>query len=61
MDNLADFAELATPARLLPLLALEEAQDVVELLASVGTGGVLDREWARTLEMNPAARVPSRD
>ncbi|MFD0033066.1 hypothetical protein ACFVJK_33295 [Streptomyces sp. NPDC127172] len=60
MDNLADFAEPAAPAPLLPLLTLGEAQDV-EVLAAVVAGERADVDLARSLAMNLAARVPSRD
>ncbi|MFF2502159.1 hypothetical protein ACFVTY_02000 [Streptomyces sp. NPDC058067] len=49
------------PAPLLPLVTLEEAQDMVEVLAQAAAGEPVDRDWARSLAMNLAARVPSRD
>ncbi|MGW6358546.1 hypothetical protein ACWFR5_26075 [Streptomyces sp. NPDC055092] len=61
MDNLADFAEPAAPAPLQPLLTLGEAQDVLEVLAAVVAGERADVDLARSLAMNLAARVPSRD
>lgn len=49
------------PARLLPLLTLGEAHDVLDVLAAVVNGGVPDVEAAGVLLSNLAARVPSRD
>lgn len=49
------------PAPLLPLLSLVEAQALLPLLAAVRDGGEPDREAARWLLGNLAARVPSRD
>ncbi|WP_405634218.1 hypothetical protein OHB53_08630 [Streptomyces sp. NBC_00056] len=49
------------PPPLLPLMTLEEAQDVVEMLALVSAGEPVDREWVRILARNLAARIPSRD
>lgn len=49
------------PAPLLPLLTLVEAQELLPLLAAVLDGGQPDREAARWLLGNLAARVPSRD
>lgn len=46
---------------LLPLLSLLEAHAVLEVLAAVVHGGAPDRETARGLLMNLAARVSSRD
>ncbi|ARX81563.1 hypothetical protein SMD44_00961 [Streptomyces alboflavus] len=46
---------------LLPLLTLSEAQDVVEVLARVAAGEVVDRGWVGDLASLLAARVPSRD
>jgi hypothetical protein len=45
----------------LPLLTLEEAQDVVEVLAAVVEGGEVDEQLAWCLLSNLAARVPSRE
>ncbi|MFD0514996.1 hypothetical protein ACFQ0Q_40795 [Streptomyces aureus] len=58
-QSLTSPADFAPPAPLLPLLTLGEAQDVVELLATVAVGGVAGSRWAHTLAMNRAARVPS--
>ncbi|MDR3084298.1 MAG: hypothetical protein LBV60_25860 [Streptomyces sp.] len=52
---------LHAPLPLLPLLTLEEAHDVLGVLAAVAVGGVPDRETARYVLMNLAARVPARD
>lgn len=49
------------PARLLPLLTLAEAHDVLDVLAAVVTGGSPDVEAAGVVLSNLAARVPSRD
>jgi hypothetical protein len=48
-------------APLLPLLTLDEAQALLPLLAAVLEDGKPDREAARWLLGNLAARVPSRD
>lgn len=61
VDSPADFATPSPPAALLPLLTVEEAQDVVEVLARVAAGEHADVDLARSLAMNLAARVPSRD
>ncbi|MFI9781676.1 hypothetical protein ACIHCV_45030 [Streptomyces sp. NPDC051956] len=66
MDNLAldcstDFTAPEAPAALLPLLTVEEAQDVLEILPAVVPDAPADAHLARTLLMNLAARVPSRD
>lgn len=62
MDDLA--ADISTaldpPAPLLPVLSLDEAQDVVDVLAAVVNGGQPDVEAAGVLLSNLAARVPSR-
>lgn len=49
------------PAVRLPLLTLEEAQELLMLLAAVLDGDRVDEEFARYLLGNLAARVPSRD
>jgi hypothetical protein len=49
------------PAPLLPLLSLDEAQELLPLLAAVRDGGRPDREAAGWLLGNLAARLPSRD
>ena len=49
------------PAVLLPVLTLEEAQDVVEVLAAVVNGSVPDVELAAEVLSNLAARIPARD
>ncbi|MCX5083806.1 hypothetical protein [Streptomyces sp. NBC_00401] len=66
MDDLAldcstDFAVPEPPAALLPLLTVGEAQDVLEILAAVANHTPANADLARTLLMNLAARVPSRD
>ncbi|MFJ9037941.1 hypothetical protein ACIRF8_15280 [Streptomyces sp. NPDC102406] len=59
MDVDDDRTALDPPAPLLPLLTLEEAQDVLGILAVVSDGGHPDREAAAWLLSNLAARVPS--
>ena len=49
------------PAVLLPVLTLDEAQDVVEVLGAVVDGGEVDEQLAFCLLSNLAARIPSRD
>lgn len=49
------------PAPLLPLLSLEEAHAVLDVLAAVAEGATPDREAAGWLLSNVAARVPARD
>lgn len=61
LDEPGDFAMPEPPATLLPLLTLEEAQDVVEILAAVVDGVRADERLAYSLLMNLAARVPSQD
>ncbi|MFB6680181.1 hypothetical protein ACFCWG_48935 [Streptomyces sp. NPDC056390] len=61
LDQPGDFAVPDPPAALLPLLTVEEAQDVLEILAAVANDAPADADLARTLLMNLAARVPSRD
>ncbi|MFE6887986.1 hypothetical protein [Streptomyces sp. NPDC057694] len=46
---------------LLPLLSLEEAQEIVTVRGAVVNGSAPDHETARWLLANLAARVPSRD
>ncbi|MFD4644749.1 hypothetical protein [Streptomyces sp. NPDC058441] len=60
-DSPADFAAPAPPAALLPLLTVEETQDVLEILAAVANDAPADADLARTVLMNLATRVPSRD
>lgn len=62
MDDLAvDLPTAADlPAPLLPLLTLDEAHDVLDVLSAVVTGGRSDVEAAGALLSNLAARVPSR-
>jgi hypothetical protein len=62
--GVTDFADLTAvdpPAPRLPLLSLEEAQDVVEVLAAVVAGADPDVDLARHLLSNLGSRVPSRD
>lgn len=63
MDDLA--ADLPTaadpPAPLLPVLTLDEAHDVLDVLAAVVSGGQPDVEAAGVVLSNLAARAPSRD
>lgn len=62
MDLAADLPTAADlPAPLLPLLTLEEAHDVLHVLAAVVNGGRPDVEAAGVLLSNLAARVPSRN
>lgn len=61
LDQPGDFAMPEPPAPLLPLVTLEEAQDVVAVLAAVVNGSNPDLDLARTLLSNLAARVPSAD
>lgn len=49
------------PAVPLPVLTLDEARDVVEVLAAVVNGGVPDAELAAVVLSNLAARIPSAD
>lgn len=56
-----DVVHVDPPAALLPLLTVEEAQDVVEILAAVVDGVRADERLAYSLLMNLAARVPSRE
>lgn len=49
------------PATLLPVLTLDEAHQLLPLLASVRDGAEPDRETADYLLTNLAARVPSQD
>ncbi|WP_306317274.1 MULTISPECIES: hypothetical protein [unclassified Streptomyces] len=61
-DVAPDFPGVVTPpAPRLPLLTLEEAQDVVDVLAAVVSGGDVDVDLARCLLANLGSRVPSRD
>jgi hypothetical protein len=55
-----DDITLHAPAPLLPLLTLDEAHDALDVLAAVAAGDVPDRETARYVLMNLAARVPAR-
>lgn len=48
------------PSPLLPLLTLEDAQDLMLFLAAVLGGGEVDNGFARYLLSNLAGRVPSR-
>lgn len=61
IDVDCDETTMGPPAPLLPLLSLDEAQALLPLLAAVRDGGVPDRETARWLLQNLAARVPSRE
>lgn len=49
------------PAPLLPVLSLPEAHDLLGVLADVAAGRRPDAVLARSLLMNLAARVPSRE
>ncbi|MGW5736984.1 MULTISPECIES: hypothetical protein [Streptomyces] len=49
------------PAELLPVLTLDEAHQLLPLLAAVRDGAEPDREYAEYLLANLAARVPSCD
>lgn len=60
-ESLDTATAAVAPAALLPLLTLVEAQDVLEVLAAVVAGERADVDLARSLAMNLAARVPSRD
>lgn len=60
MDVDDDRTATDPPAPLLPLLSLEEAHAVLDVLAAVAEGGVPDREAAGWLLSNVAARVPAR-
>lgn len=61
MDLSADLpTAVDPPAPLLPVLSLGEAQDVLDVLAAVVSGGQPDREAVDRLLSNLAARVPSR-
>ncbi|QOV40215.1 hypothetical protein IM697_18510 [Streptomyces ferrugineus] len=60
MDDLEDCPVGDPPSPLLPLLTVEEAQSVVEVLGAVAAGGAVDVELAVVLLSNLAARVPSR-
>ncbi|MGX1676456.1 hypothetical protein [Streptomyces sp. NPDC055400] len=59
MDDFDDPTVVDPPAPLLPLVTLEEAQDVVEVLALVAASEPVVRDWARSLAMHLAARVQS--
>ncbi|WP_428956171.1 hypothetical protein [Streptomyces sp. cg35] len=63
MDHTAPDVPLAEdpPSPLLPLLTLEDAQDLMLLLAAVLDGGEVDEGFARYLLRNLAGRVPSAD
>ncbi|MFH8738478.1 MULTISPECIES: hypothetical protein [unclassified Streptomyces] len=56
-----DVTAFDPPAVLLPLLTVEEAPDVLEVLAAVVAGERADVDLARSLSMHLAARVPSRE
>jgi hypothetical protein len=47
------------PAELLPVLTLDEAHELLRLLADVRDGAAPDQESAGVLLSNLAARVPS--
>ena len=49
------------PAELLPVLTLDEAHELIGLLADVRDGHEADADVARYLLGNLAARVPSRE
>ena len=61
MDVDDDTTAVDPPSPRLPLLSLEEAQDVVDVLAAVASGGEVDVDLARHLLANLGARVPSRE
>ncbi|WP_328632035.1 hypothetical protein [Streptomyces sp. NBC_00356] len=64
MDDIdvdCDETTVGQPAARLPLLTLEEAQEMLGILSAVLEDGKPDKETARWLLGNLAARVPSEE
>ncbi|MFZ3592281.1 hypothetical protein [Streptomyces sp. BH104] len=56
-----DHAGATESTHRLPLLTLDEAQDIIEILAAVVDGAPVDEQAAYCLLSNLGSRVPSRD